>query len=65
MTCEVCCIAPVTKGCCGAADGYDDLECGAYVCEACRPAHDREAHPPEPDHDAAMEQRRDDARRTT
>ena len=36
--------------------------CEVYVCEACQPMHDREAHPPEPDHDWQLEQRRDDAR---
>lgn len=65
VTCEVCCIAPAERCRRCLYDHEGDWPCGAYVCEACRPAHDREAHPPEPDSDYAMEQRRDDARRTT
>lgn len=50
MTCEVCCIAPAVERC---------SECDEWLCEACRDGHE---HPTEPDHDYAMEQRRDDAR---
>lgn len=54
MTCEVCCTTPAAERC----------DCDLWLCDACRSVHDREAHPPEPDYDYAMEQRRDDARRT-
>lgn len=61
MTCEVCCIVPADR--CSRDIGGEWL-CDVCVCGFCRDEHDREAHPPEPDYDYAMEQRRDDVRRT-